>query len=92
MDKIYIDASDKYVAAVVVYGKAADSKLYVDADYTDQAFITDVEDAFVKGSLVVKVGAKVYKPVALDGVKVAVASLVSGTATVTEFSAKALTE
>ena len=36
IEKMMIDANDKYVANYVVYGKAADKKLYYDAAYTEQ--------------------------------------------------------
>lgn len=89
MEKIYIDVNDKYVAAVVVYGKSADSKLYVDADYTTQAGQAEVADAFVKGILVVKNGTKVFKPVKVDGNKVTTIDYASSTVSATEWTAAA---
>lgn len=85
----FIDAADKNVAAKIVYGKAADSKLYLEAAYTNQAPQSAVEDAFFKGLLLVKVGDVFYKPFKLDGNKVTVGGLVSSTVTLTEFQAKA---
>ncbi|MBO7453230.1 MAG: hypothetical protein J6U54_23095 [Clostridiales bacterium] len=85
----FIDAADKYVAAKIVYGKAADSKLYLEAAYTNQAPQADVEEAFLKNQLIVKVGDVFYKPFKLDGNKVTVGGLVSTTVTLTEFQAKA---
>ena len=90
MEKIFQDAKDKYVAAVVVYGKASDSKLYVDADFSEQAGIDVVKDAFDKGVLVVKVGDAAFRPVKVAGVKATVIDVVSGAVSATEFSAKAL--
>ena len=89
MEKLFIDASDKYVAAVIVYGKSADSKLYVDADYSAQAGEAEVADAFVKGILVVKNGNKVFKPVKVDGNKVTTIDYASSTVSATEWTAKA---
>ena len=90
MKKIFIDASDKYVAAVVVYGKAADSKLYIDAEYTTQAEEADVADAFVKNQLVVMAADDVVlKPVKLDGNKVLTIDYASSTVSATEWTAKA---
>ena len=56
MEKIFQDAKDKYVTAVIVYGKTADSKIYVDADFSEQASIDVVKDAFEKGVLMVNFG------------------------------------
>lgn len=89
MDKIFIDAVDKNVAAMIVYGKASNSKLYLEADYTNQAPQADVEDAFTKNLLLVKVGDDFFKPVKISGNKVTVADLVSSTVTLTEYQAKA---
>lgn len=89
MEKLFIDASDKYVAAVIVYGKSADSKLYVDAEYSAQAGEAEVADAFVKGILVVKNGNKIFKPVKVDGNKVTTIDYASSTVSATEWTAKA---
>jgi ribose 5-phosphate isomerase RpiB len=89
MNKIYQDAKDKYVTAVIVYGKAADSKIYVDAEYSEQVDQAVVEDAFDKGVLMVKVGTASFRPVKIAANKVTVVDLSSGTVSATEFSAKA---
>lgn len=89
MEKIFQDAKDKYVTAVIVYGKAADSKLYVDSDYSEQVKQDVVEDAFAKGVLLVKVSTASFRPVKVAANKVTVVDLSSGTVTATEFSAKA---
>lgn len=70
MLKIFDDAKDKNVANFVVFGKAADSKIYEDEAYTTQAKQADVEDAFKKGRLVVMNGTTVLVPVALAANKV----------------------
>ena len=90
MEKIFQDAKDKYVTAVIVYGKTADSKIYVDADFSEQASIDVVKDAFEKGVLMVKVGDAEFRPVKVAGVKVTVIDVVSAAVSATEFSAKAL--
>lgn len=90
MEKIFQDAKDKYVTAVVVYGKASDSKLYVDADFSAQVTIDVVKDAFEKGVLLVKVGEAEFRPVKVAGVKATVVDIASGSVTATEFAAKAL--
>lgn len=89
MKKIFIDASDKYVAAVIVYGKASDSKLYVDAEYTTQAEEADVADAFIKNQLVVMDDDVALKPVKLDGNSVLTIDYASSTVSATEWTAKA---
>lgn len=89
MEKIFQDAKDKYVTAVIVYGKTTDSKIYVDADFSEQASIDVVKDAFEKGVLMVKVGDAEFRPVKVAGVKVAVIDVVSAAVSATEFSAKA---
>lgn len=89
MKKIFIDACDKYVAAVVVYGKASDSKLYVDAEYTTQAEEADVADAFIKNQLVVMDDDVALKPVKLDGNNVLTIDYASSTVSATEWTAKA---
>lgn len=89
MNKIFIDSVDKNVAALVVYGKSADKKLYLEAGYTNQAAQADVEDAFTKNLLLVKVGNDFFKPIKISGNKVTIADLVSTTVTLTEYQAKA---
>ena len=53
MERLYNDAKDEHVATYVAYGKAADSKLYYDADYTTQVTQADAAEAFSKGRLLV---------------------------------------
>jgi len=89
MEMIFQDAKDKYVTAVVVYGKTSDSKLYVDADYSAQVEQAVVEDAFAKNVLLVKVGTASYRPVKVAANKVLVLDLASGAVAATEFTAKA---
>ena len=86
---IYIDGNDKHVGKYVVFGKAADSKIYVDADFSEQVAAADALEAFKKGLLLVQVGTDVFEPVKVAGVKVTVLDVVSGSVTAKEFSAKA---
>jgi hypothetical protein len=53
MERIYQDACDKNVAAVVVYLNSEDSKLYYDADFTAEMEVPaeDLKNLFVKGVL-----------------------------------------
>lgn len=67
MNKIFIDAKDKYVAARVVYAKAADHKLYIDPEFETLAGLEEVTDAFIAGVLVVAVGTAFVRPAQIDG-------------------------
>ena len=89
LERILNDAKDQYVAALVVYGKSADKKLYLEAGYKNQAAQADVEDAFTKNLLLVKVGDDFFKPVKISGNKVTIADLVTSSVTLTEYQAKA---
>lgn len=92
MNKIFEQSKDLHVANYVVYGKAADKKLYIDAAFTTQADEADVADAFTKGRLLVAVGDVSYVPVAMEDEKVTIITVTgSGTLTATPvvYSAKA---
>lgn len=86
---IYIDGNDKYVGNYLVFGKASDSKLYVDEAFTEQVSQADLQEAFLKGLLLIQVGTDVFKPVKVAANKAVVIDVVSGTATSKEFAAKA---
>jgi hypothetical protein len=90
MERVFDDANDKNVAAYVVYGKASDSKLY-DSTAEDAKEITQEELAnfFAKGRLIVKVSTASYAVVKVVANKAYTVDLVSGTVSVTEWSAKA---
>ena len=90
MEIVFDDANDKNVAAYVVYGKASDSKLY-DSTAEDAKQITQEELAnfFAKGRLIVKVSTASYAVVKVAANKAYTVDLVSGTVSVTEWSAKA---
>lgn len=90
MERVFDDANDKNVAAYVVYGKASDSKLY-DSTAEDAKQITQEEltNFFAKGRLIVKVSTASYAVVKVAANKAYTVDLVSGTVSVTEWSAKA---
>lgn len=90
MERVFDDANDKNVAAYVVYGKASDSKLY-DSTAEDAKQITQEELAnfFAKGRLIVKVSTASYAVVKVAANKAYTVDLVSGSVSVTEWSAKA---
>lgn len=93
MVKVFQDAKDKNIKSFVVYGKAADHKLYTDSTYTaaKKATQAEVEDSFLKGMLLIKIGDIYCKPVALDGNKVYTATLEGSpaAATITEWTSVA---
>lgn len=74
MEKIYDQAKDKNVAAIVIYGKGTDGKAYVDAAGTTQYKTSALKDAFLKRAIV-QIGTDYFVPVAL--------SVASNVATVT---------
>lgn len=50
---IYDQLKDKNIANYVVFAKAADSKLYKEAAFTNQVEEAELNDAFLKGRLVI---------------------------------------
>ena len=90
MERVFDDANDKNVASYVVYGKASDSKLYYSAaEDADQVTEADLANFFAKGRLIVKVSTASYAVVKVAANKAYTVDLVSGTVSVTEWSAKA---
>ena len=69
MSKIFEQAKDLHVKAVVVFGKTADHKLYANADYDAYLDANEVADAFTKGLLVIAVGDDTFVPVAFEDSK-----------------------
>lgn len=53
---VYDQLKDKNIATYVVYAKAADSKLYKEAAFTNQVEEAELKDAFMKGRLLVDLG------------------------------------
>lgn len=52
MDRIYDDAKDKNVAAVIIYVKGSDGKAWKDVDGTEQFKTSELQDAFYKRALI----------------------------------------
>lgn len=52
MDRIYDQAKDKNVAAIVIYGKGTDGKAYVDAGCTIVYKTSALRDAFLKRAII----------------------------------------
>ena len=63
MDKIFDQAKDKNVAALIIYAKStADNKAYVDSKCKIQFKTSDLKDAFLKRALVC-VGTDYFVPI-----------------------------
>lgn len=63
MDRIYDQAKDQNVAALVIYAKeTADNKAYSDSECKVQMKTSELKDAFIKRALV-KVGEGYFVPV-----------------------------
>lgn len=52
MERIYQQAKDKNVAAVVIYARGSDGKAYADAAGTVQFKTSELTDAFLKGAVI----------------------------------------
>lgn len=65
MEKIYDQAKDKNVAAIVIYGNGTDGKAYVDAAGTTQYKTSALKDAFLKRAIV-QIDTDYFVPVALS--------------------------
>lgn len=88
-NKIYEDAKDLHVKKYVVYGKAADKKLYYESTYTTQVSANDAKDAFDKGLLMIVDGTTTLVPVAMSTTKVSTVGGTTTAATITEWTVKA---
>ena len=67
MNKIYEQAKDLHVRNYVVFGNTIDDKLYYEAEFTNQVTQADLEDAFVKGALLIDDAGVKFVPVSLNG-------------------------
>lgn len=65
MERIFDQAKDKNVAAIVIHGKGADGKAYVDADGTTQFKTSELKDAFLKRA-VIQIGTEYFIPVSFS--------------------------
>ena len=63
MAKIYDDAKDKNVAAVIIYGKSGESSpaAYSDSDCTVKMKTSELKDAFLKRAVIV-IGEEYFIP------------------------------
>ena len=62
MEKIFDQAKDKNVAAIVIYGKGSDGKAYADANGTTQLKTSELKDAFLKRAII-QIGTEYFIPV-----------------------------
>lgn len=70
MEKVFMQAKDKNVAAVKIYKKTADAYAYSDSAKTKKVSAKELEDMFLKGVVIVD-GDNAYIPTGLlvdDGV------------------------
>ena len=65
MEKIFDQAKDKNVSAVVIYGKGTDGKAYADAEGTTQLKTSELKDAFLKRA-VIQIGTDYFIPVSFS--------------------------
>ena len=63
MAKIFQQAKDKNVAAVLIYEKTSETKAYKDAAYTVQYTTSELKDAFLKGAVIVLAAGGYAKPI-----------------------------
>ena len=90
MKTIYEQAKDLHVKNYVVYGKAADSKLYAEAAYTNQIEQAALEEMFSKGLVLIDLGDDGQAiPVSIKANKVYTVATVSNAVALVEWVAKA---
>lgn len=63
MAKIYEDAKDLHVAAVVIYNDGTDTNAYKDSECEVQFTTSELKDAFVKGCVIELTDVGLVKPV-----------------------------
>lgn len=66
MDNIFMNVTDKNIAARKVYTKAADTFAYANADCTEKISAADLQDAFIKGMVIVDATGIRFLPVSCE--------------------------
>lgn len=89
MNVIMEHANDLHVRTYVVYGKAADHKLYYEEDYKTQVTKADAENAFTKGMLQIVDTTTTMVPIAMTGTTVKTVGGTSSAATLVDWAVKA---
>lgn len=75
MDRIFDQAKDQNVAALLIYGKTtADGKAYTDSACTKQFKTSELKDAFIKRALV-KIGENYFIPISYSETSAKVGSV-----------------
>lgn len=69
MDKIYFQGKDEAIANFVVYGKAADHKLYAESAFTNQIKEEELQEMAKKGLLLIDDDGVLKLAVAVDDEK-----------------------
>lgn len=89
--KIFDDAKDKNVANVVFYGDTTDNKLYLEATGATKTQVkeSELQDAFLKGRLIIKVGDVAYTAASVEDNEATVITVSSNTVAAVVFAAKA---
>ena len=65
MDRIYDQAKNKNVSAIVIYGNGTDGKAYADADCTTRYKTSALKDAFLKRAII-QIDNKYFIPIAFS--------------------------
>ncbi len=90
MEKVFEQLKDLHVKNYVVFGKAADHKLYAEAAFTNQIEQAALEDMFAKGLVLIDLGEDGQAvPVSIKANKVVTVATVSNAVALGEWSAKA---
>lgn len=89
MNKTMEHANDLHVRVYTVYGKAADHKLYYEADFKTQVTKADAENAFKKGALQIVDVTTTLVPVAMTGTTVKTVGGTSSAATLVDWAVAA---
>lgn len=66
MNKLFIDAEEKYLAGVMLYGNGDDTVLTYDKEHENKVKAEDLKNLFLKGLVVIENEGKIYKPVTFE--------------------------
>lgn len=66
MNKLFIDAEEKYLAGVMLYGNGDDTVLTYDKEHKNKVKAEDLKNLFLKGLVVIENEGKIYKPVTFE--------------------------
>ena len=63
---VFIDAEEKYLAGVVLYGNGDDTVLTYDSTHKKQVPAEELKNLFLKGLAIIENEGKIYKPVTFE--------------------------